>query len=811
VNSMPAHPSMRGLSSRQRRQVFQHLEASESASHLVRISELDQLRNLLSDEIAKERDPVRGEGGNLGLALAILAEISHRTLGYRPHPGQIAVAAALCEGHLVEYPTGEGKTLAAAFAAVWLSGVHTIAHIATANDYLAEVGQKTMRPLYDAIGFTSAVVVESAPSKERREAHKQRIVYGTLTTFATDFLADQLITRIDNLLEPRFAAIIIDEADALLVDNATTPMLLVGTSRMPVKLDKYIKTANSMKIGVHYNVDEGRRSLWLTNEGMKAAEDSLGITNLYDHPSHVQWLHAALSVAGGETNACRIYKEGTHYLVKSGSLHIIDQQGRAFENRRFTGGLHPALEAHLGLSPSKIPVPVARTTTRSFVRLYKHVCGTAGTLASDETELQSVYGKNVLVVGPNVPSRRIDHPDRVYATISAKHKAIVAEVIRKYKNRQPVLVGTSTVSDAEAISSMLHDAGVAHNLLTARDHGAEAELISEAGSAGSVTVTAKRAGRGVDIILGGSNGESREEVVSRGGLAVIAAERFDSRRADMQLRGRCARQGDPGESMTFVSCEDDLVRIFAGTKLDGVLRNVPMSDDHEDLRVPGLGAMIERAQNQVEQMNADIRKSMLPTDDIRSTHTNRFYMWRRELLHDRDILAIIHEIYEENIPKGRRFQRKAKDNPESLGSFWPVGRPLPIPTEGECFVEMLARHAWEDLCLRMAPNSAMGNDAVAVATSDALVSAILEIADSEWSSYLTAVSAIENSSESSSASIESSIEVAYRDFRNLMVERVLQVVWRAGFTVSHQTTNTDPDSPLTASPEHPYSETKLVE
>jgi len=795
---MPAHPSMKGLSKRQRQQVFQALKASESASHLVKISELDQLRNLLADEIAKEREPVRGQGGNLGLVLAILAEISNRTLGYRPHPGQIVVAAALCEGHLVEYPTGEGKTLSVAFAAVWLSGVHNVVHIATANDYLAEVGQKTMRPFYDAIGLSSSVVVESASTDEKREAHCKRIVYGTLTTFATDFLADQLITRIDKLIEPRLAAIIIDEADALLIDNATTPLLLAGTSRIPVKLDRYIETANSMNLGVHYNVDEARRSLWLTNEGMKTAEQSLGITNLYEHPSHVQWMHAALSVAGGNTNSGRLYQEGTHYLVKSGSLHIIDQQGRAHKNRRFTGGLHPVLEAHLSLSPSRIPVPVARTTTRSFVRLYKHVSGTAGTLASDAAELQSVYDKNVLVVGPNVPSRRIDHPDRVYATISAKHRAITAEVVRKNNSGQPVLIGTSTVSDAETISTMLHDAGVEHNLLTARDHEAEAEFIAEAGAVGAVTITAKRAGRGVDIILGGSSGESRKQVVSNGGLAVIAAERFDSRRADMQLRGRCARQGDPGETLTFVSCEDDLVRIFAGTKLDGVLRNAPTSDDQEDLRVPGLGSMIERAQNQIEQMSADIRRSQLPTDDLRSTHTDLFYKWRRELLHKRDILAVIQGLYEENIPKKRRFKQKAKNKPEVLGSFWPAGRSLPIQTERESFVESLARHACEDLYLRMAPKSEMSNGAVMAATSDALVSAILEIADAEWSAYLTAVTALENSNDSSSASIESSIEVAYKDFRLLMVERILQVIWRAGFTVSKQGTHTDPGSPFSA-------------
>ena len=795
VTNMQEYPMIRGLSKRRRRQIIRHLEASELATNIVLTSDLDQLRTLLTDEIDKERESNNGGGGNLGFAFAILSELSQRTLGYRPHPGQIAVAAALCEGDLVEYPTGEGKTLAVAFAAVWLSGVHGVVHVATANDYLAEIGEKSMRPLYNAIGISSGIASENASSEKKRDAHCQRVVYGTLTTFATDFLADQLVTRIDMLIEPRFAAIIIDEADAILVDSATTPIILVGTSKIPVKLERYIETANSMNIGVHYNVDEERRSLWLTKEGKIAAENSLEVTQLYDHPSHVQWLHAALSVAGGVDNSSRLYQEGTHYLVKSGKIQIIDQQGRALENRRFTGGLHPALEAHIGISPSKIPVPVARTSTRSFIKLYNHVCGTAGTLESDAAELQSMYGKNVVVVGPNVPSKRIDHPDKVYATIHAKHKAITAEVLQKHSVGQPVLIGTSSVSDAERISSMLDDVGVKHNLLTARDHVEEAALIAEAGFTGAVTLTAKRAGRGVDIILGGKSGESREEVISSGGLTVILAERFDSRRADIQLRGRSARQGDPGETMTFVSCEDDIVRIFAGAKLDGVLRNVESSDNHEDMRVPGLGSMIERAQRQIEQMNSDIRRSMFSTDDIRSTHTSSFYKWRREILEKRDIPAIILGLYGERFPKGMRFQRKANANPEILAPLWPVGLALPTSTHGEDFLELLARNTWEDLKLRMLPSSDIGSEEVMDATSDALVSAILEIADAEWASYLTAISAIEQNVESNIASIESSIGVAYKDFRNLMAERVLQVVWRAGFTVK-QDFDRDSNSPL---------------
>ena len=782
---MPAHPSMSGMTKQQRRQVVEHLEAAEATDHLVKICTEEQLREIIKTEVQKQRG---NREGNLPLVLAATAQLAETVLGITPHPGQLAVAAALCEGHLVEYPTGEGKTLAVAIASIWLSGIYGNCHVATANDYLAATGQESMKALFEAAGIKSASIVDTTSDADRTLAHTYPIVYGTLSGFANDYLSDQLVTTTNRLLNPAFGSLVIDEADALLVDNATAPFALAGTAHLPVKISRYIEVAKSMKVKEDYFLDETRRSVWLTPQGVRNAEAALETSDIYQHPQKVQWLHTALMVAGGadDIESGRLYKEGTHYLVVDGKVLLIDQQGRAHANRRLIGGLHPALEVANDLAPSKLPVPVARVSTRGFVARYEHVSGTAGTLRSDSVELQAVYGKQVLTVGPHRPSIRVDHPDRVYATSAAKHDAIVAEVIKRHANSQPILIGTSTVNDAEDISARLQHADVPHVLLTARDHEHEATLISEAGAPGAVTISAKRAGRGVDIVLGGSKGKHRRKVVAAGGLAVIAAERFDSRRADRQLRGRCARQGDPGEALTFVSCEDELVRLFAGAKLDAVLQSGLGSGSHEDLRVPGLASMIDRAQSQLEQLNADIRQSLLSSDDLKNDQMRSFYLWRAALLHRRDIQHMIVGLYRDGLPKGRWNLRRLRKKPELLKGFWPTARPLPLSQKGEELPLVLAEAAWTDLDRRLGGgNQTPGETSRYEATTEAMVCAALEVADAEWSSYLATLGGLEAANENP-ATLESAMAIAYQQFQQQVIERLLQVVWHASFAVKDQ-------------------------
>jgi preprotein translocase subunit SecA len=794
---MLPYPTLDGLSKGQRRTIIRHLEAATSAEHLVALSDPEQLLEILNHELAKnsERNPntslseskMNMERGNLGLVLAVVSELSHQTLGMRPRPGQLAVAAALAEGYLVEFPTGEGKTLSSAIAAIWLAGVHGTVHVATENEYLAGRDVELMRPLYERCGLTVGVVLEGSTATDRSQAHRARIVYGTLSGFASDYLGDHLINNRLGVINPAFHALIVDEADALLVDAATSPFLLVGTANLPVDVRKYLTIASSMRRGVHFDVDESRGTVWMLPDGVVEAQSALDIENLYEHGSDVQWLHAALLVGAGEEES-RLFREGVHYVVDGGAPVHLDRSGRPRPKSRLPGGLHPMLRALTGATPGKLPVSVARISTRAFVNLYEHVCGTAGTLLSDDAELRSVYGRPVIGVSPDRPSVRVDHAGKVYATRAAKLAAITEATIVRHRKRQPVLIGAGSVEDAEDLASLLEEAHIPFNLLTARDHRREASVIEDAGRAGAVTVTARMAGRGVDIRLGGKDGSSYGEVVRAGGLAVIAVERFDSRRADRQLRGRCGRQGEPGETLTYASCEDHLVSVFAGAKLSTVLPTTKEFDNPDELLVPGIVPMIDRAQRQLEQMNADIRRSQLIHDMQRTSQTNQFYRWRQHLLMERDLRALIEQIFTVNLPAGRWNRRGVLRNPSRISPLWPEHLPFPGGVTTVDLPEVLSAVLWSDLRHRLDEAGSGRSDALAAveAAEDALVSALIEIADGLWARHLATLASLESSSDAvgNDPRVGDAAEMAFDAFNRDVTEQYATMFWNARFNVS---------------------------
>ncbi|HRR92064.1 MAG TPA: preprotein translocase subunit SecA, partial [bacterium] len=551
-------------------------------------------------------------------AFAVVREVARRKVNMRPFDVQLIGAIVLHEGKIAEMKTGEGKTLVATMPAYLNALTGEGVHIVTVNDYLAKRDRYWMGPVYEALGLKVGLLQHDSSPAERRDAYNSDITYGTNTEFGFDYLRDNMALSRDELVQRGFNYAIVDEVDSILIDEARTPLIISGVADKPTRLYyQFAQIARNLVRDMDYTVDEKLKTVILTEAGVRKVEKMLNIDNLYevgdiDYPSY---LMAALK-------AKELFKKDVDYVIKDGEVIIVDEfTGRLMYGRRYSDGIHQAIEAKEGLKIRQEAQTLAYITLQNYFRMYKKLAGMTGTAATEADEFLKIYGLEVIVVPTHKPMIRIDYPDAVYKTEKAKVRAIINEIAELYKMGRPVLVGTRSIEKSELLSSMLKRLGIPHQVLNAKYHEKEAEIIANAGQKGSVTIATNMAGRGVDIVLG-------DGVVELGGLHIIGTERHESRRIDNQLRGRAGRQGDPGSSRFYISLEDELMRLFGSDKIRGVMDKLGVDED-QPIEHSIISKAIENAQKKVESYHFDIRKQLLEYDDVMETQRKVIYGERK--------------------------------------------------------------------------------------------------------------------------------------------------------------------------------------
>ncbi len=596
-------------------------------------------------------------------AFAIVREAAKRTLGQRHYDVQLIGGMVLHQGKIAEMKTGEGKTLVATLPSFLNALGGKGVHVVTVNDYLARRDAEWMGAVHRSLGLSVGCIVHGMSDAERREAYGADISYGQNNEFGFDYLRDNMKPALELFVQrvPNYA--IVDEVDSILIDEARTPLIISGpVEDDPEKfrrVDRIVPRLIENK--EHYTLDEKARSVQLTEEGVVAVEHLLGVDNLYA-PNHMETLH----VVQNALRAHIIYKVDVDYVVKDDQVVIVDEfTGRLMEGRRWSDGLHQAVEAKEKVKVQNESQTYASITFQNYFRMYQKLAGMTGTADTEAQEFASIYKLDVVVVPTHRPMVRKDHEDVVYRTRAEKWKAVIDDIEDCHKRGQPVLVGTIAIETSETVSAKLKNRGIRHNVLNAKQHQREAEIVAQAGRFGSVTISTNMAGRGTDIVLGGNpimmmraRGldpdapenedefeklakvclDEREKVVAAGGLHVLGTERHESRRIDNQLRGRSGRQGDPGSSRFFLSLEDDLLRIFGADRISGLMKRLGM-EEGEAIEARMLSGAIERAQRKVEVRNFDIRKHLLEYDDVMNKQRSSIYHWRTNVLASKDMRA----------------------------------------------------------------------------------------------------------------------------------------------------------------------------
>jgi preprotein translocase subunit SecA len=560
-------------------------------------------------------------------AFAVVREAAKRTLGMRHFDVQVMGAAVLHEGDIAEMKTGEGKTLVATMPLYLNALASTGVHLVTVNDYLAQRDRDWMKPIFDMLGITSAAIWSMMPPDERLAAYESDITYGTNSEFGFDYLRDNLAVSEDQISQRRgHAYAIVDEVDSILIDEARTPLIISGQpEEAPETYYTFAKLARTLTRDVDYEIDEKRKTAAPSEEGVHKVEQALGIENLYA-PQNGQLVNHLIQSLKAEA----LYKRDVEYVVQEGQVKIVDEfTGRIMEGRRWSEGLHQAVEAKEGVPIEAENITVATITIQNYFRLYDKLAGMTGTAITEANEFHEIYKLGVVPIPTNVDVGRVDRNDLIFANKEAKFRAVVRDIEERHKSGQPVLVGTISVEVSEALGKQLERHGVPHAVLNAKNHAREAEIILNAGQPGAVTIATNMAGRGVDIKLG-------EGVVERGGLYVLGTERHESRRIDNQLRGRSGRQGDPGESRFYLSAEDEVVRLFAGDRIKTILDKLGPGED-EPIEHRMLTKRIEGAQKRVEEYHFDIRKNVLKYDDVLNMQRKVIYDERRAVLAGEDM------------------------------------------------------------------------------------------------------------------------------------------------------------------------------
>src|ERR671910_1780285 len=590
-------------------------------------------------------------------AFAAVREAAKRTVGMRPFDVQIMGAIVLHEGDIAEMKTGEGKTLAATMPLYLNALTSQNVHLVTVNDYLAKRDTEWMSPIYTALGLRASYIRSLMPFDERKEAYAADITYGTNSEFGFDYLRDNMATSLDGTVQRGHAYAIVDEVDSILVDEARTPLIISGqpetAARTYYDFARVVKTLDGVAAkfvpkGVikteedaDYEYDEKFKTVSPRETAIEKVERALGIENLYD-PRNAQLVNHLIQALKAQS----LYQRDVDYVIQDGEVKIVDEfTGRLMEGRRWSEGLHQAVEAKEGVRIQEENQTLATITLQNYFRLYEKLAGMTGTAKTEEKEFVEIYGLHVVEIPTNVPVTRLDENDYIFKTKEAKFKAVLDDIVERHEEGQPVLVGTIAVETSEYLAELLKRRGIPHNVLNAKEHEREAEIIKDAGQPGQVTIATNMAGRGVDIKLG-------EGVVEVGGLYVLATERHESRRIDNQLRGRSGRQGDPGETRFYLSGEDDLVRLFAGDRIKNIMERFKLPDD-QPMEAKILSNQIENAQKKVEEQNFVARKNVLKYDDVMNTQRTVIYEQRRRVLEgddlSEDVRDWIREVVEANV------------------------------------------------------------------------------------------------------------------------------------------------------------------
>lgn len=571
-------------------------------------------------------------------AFAVTREAGKRVLNMRHFDVQLIGGMVLHSGKVAEMRTGEGKTLVATLP-VYLNALEGKGvHVVTVNDYLARRDSEWMGQIYRFLGLTVGTIVHGLNDRERHDAYHADITYGTNNEFGFDYLRDNMKFRLEDFVQRPLHYAIVDEVDSILIDEARTPLIISGPTDDTT--DKYYVVNSVIPILQNvedYTIEEKSRSVALTESGVNKLEKALRVNNLYA-PEHMELVH---HVHQG-LKAHAIFKRDVDYVVKEGEVIIVDEfTGRLMPGRRYSDGLHQALEAKEGVTIENENQTLATVTFQNYFRMYKKLSGMTGTADTEATEFSNIYNLEVIVIPTNRSMIRDDKQDVVYKTVKAKYKAVCQEIEEMFEKKRPVLVGTISIEKSEYLSQLLKNRGIPHNVLNAKQHEREAEIVAHAGQPGSITIATNMAGRGTDIVLGPG-------VKEMGGLHIIGTERHESRRIDNQLRGRAGRQGDPGSSRFYLSLEDDLLRIFQGDKIKGYMDRFKMEEDIP-IESKLISKAIENAQKKVEGHNYDIRKHLLEYDDVLNKQREVVYELRRLILKGENTKALISDIVKEQV------------------------------------------------------------------------------------------------------------------------------------------------------------------
>ncbi len=609
-----------------------------------RISQLEPDMQALTDQQIPEKTmefKQRLENGEalddlLPEAFALVREAAVRVLGMRHYDVQLVGGIALHQGWIAEMKTGEGKTLMSTLPAYLnaLSGKGV--HIVTVNDYLAQRDADWMAKIYNFLGLSVGAILSGITDEQRKKAYRADITYGTNNEFGFDYLRDNMKFDQATLAQRELNFAIVDEVDSILIDEARTPLIISGQAEKSTHFYTQVNTIiPAFKKDIDYTIDEEAKSVSLTEEGIAKGEDMLSVDNLYD-PANIEILHHVNQALKAHT----LFKKDTDYIVKNNQVVIVDEfTGRLMEGRRFSEGLHQALEAKEGVKIENENQTLASITFQNYFRMYEKLSGMTGTAETEAPEFKKIYDLDVLVIPTHMDMIRKDFPDMIYKTRKEKYEAAIKEIIKLHKKGQPVLVGTISIDVSEDMSRQLKKRGIKHTVLNAKHHKAEAEIVANAGQKGAVTISTNMAGRGTDIVLG-------DGVKELGGLHILGTSRHESRRIDNQLRGRSGRQGDPGTSRFYLSLEDDLLRIFGGDRIHSVMDRLGI-EDGEHIEHPFISKAIENAQSKVEGHNFEIRKHLLEYDDVMNQQREVIYQQRRKALMEEDLKSAVLEMVED--------------------------------------------------------------------------------------------------------------------------------------------------------------------
>ncbi|MDP3685810.1 MAG: preprotein translocase subunit SecA, partial [bacterium] len=555
---------------------------------------------------------------------ALVREAARRALNERPFDVQVMGGIALHEGNIAEMKTGEGKTLVATMPVVLNALAGKGVHLVTVNEYLARRDAEWMGKVYRALGLTVGVTLHGQTAEEKRVAYAADITYGTNNEFGFDYLRDNMAYRPTDRAQRALHYAIVDEVDSILIDEARTPLIISAPDEESTKhYTQFSKLVPKLERGKHYEVDEKQRAATLTDEGISKTEELLGVQDLYG-AGEIRLIHHLEQALRANT----LFKRDVDYVVKDGEVIIVDAfTGRLMPGRRYSEGLHQAIEAKEGAHVQAESRTLATITFQNYFRLYDKLAGMTGTAYTSREEFQKVYDLDVVIIPTNKTMVRTDHPDRIYGTEEAKFRAVVKEIRERHEKGQPVLVGTIAIEKSERLSGMLKREGVPHEVLNAKQHDREAQIVANAGARGAVTISTNMAGRGTDIKLG-------PEVTTLGGLCVLGTERHEARRIDNQLRGRSGRQGDPGESRFLISLDDDIMRIFGGERMKGLLERLKVPED-EPIESGMVSKAVEAAQAKVEGFYFDSRKHVLEYDDVMNKQRDSFYRLRQSLAEEK--------------------------------------------------------------------------------------------------------------------------------------------------------------------------------